>query len=193
MVKINKVYTRTGDDGTTGLGSGKRVPKYDLRVASFGTVDEANACIGLARLHTATEHPEVDAMLARVQNDLFDLGADLCTPDTGEDLGYEPLRIIATQVERLEADIDALNAPIKPLRSFILPGGSPAAAALHLARTVARRAERLIVELSQTENETVGAEAIKYINRVSDFLFVAGRAVNDNGEADVLWVPGKNR
>jgi cob(I)alamin adenosyltransferase len=193
MVKINKVYTRTGDDGTTGLGNGKRVPKYDLRVAAFGTVDEANACIGMARLHTASEHPELDAMLSRIQNDLFDLGADLCTPDTGEDLGYEPLRIIATQVERLEADIDALNALIKPLRSFILPGGSPAAAALHLARTVSRRAERLIVELSQAENETVGAEAIKYINRVSDFLFVAGRAVNDNGEADVLWVPGQNR
>ena len=193
MVKINKVYTRTGDDGTTGLGNGKRVPKYDLRVAAFGTVDEANACIGMARLHTASEHPELDAMLSRIQNDLFDLGADLCTPDTGEDLGYEPLRIIASQVERLEADIDALNASIKPLRSFILPGGSPAAAALHLARTVSRRAERLIVELSQAENETVGAEAIKYINRVSDFLFVAGRAVNDNGEADVLWVPGQNR
>lgn len=193
MVRLNKIYTRTGDDGTTGLGSGERRPKYDLRVASYGTVDEANACIGMARLHTASENPELDAMLGRIQNDLFDLGADLATPDTGEDLGYEPLRIVASQVARLEADIDALNKPIKPLRSFILPGGSPAAAALHLARTVARRAERLMVELSLKDGESVGPEAIKYINRVSDFLFVAGRAVNDNGEADVLWVPGKNR
>ena len=191
MVRINKVYTRTGDDGTTGLGNGERRPKSDLRVAAFGTVDEANACIGMARVHTATSHPELDAMLSRIQNDLFDLGADLATPDTGKDLGYEPLRIVASQVERLEADIDSLNAPIKPLRSFILPGGSPAAAALHLARTVSRRAERLMVELSQTE--TVGPEAIRYMNRVSDFLFVAGRAVNDNGESDVLWVPGQNR
>ena len=193
MVRINKVYTRTGDDGTTGLGSGERRPKYDLRIAAFGTVDEANACIGMARLHTATTHPEIDAMLGRVQNDLFDLGADLATPDTGEDLGYEPLRIVASQVTRLENDIDALNEPIKPLRSFILPGGSPAAAALHLARTVTRRAERMMVELSQKQGETVSREAVQYMNRVSDFLFVAGRAVNDNGESDVLWVPGQNR
>jgi len=193
MVRINKVYTRTGDDGTTGLGNGERRPKHDVRIAAFGTVDEANACIGMARLHTATSHPALDAMLGRVQNDLFDLGADLATPHTDKDLGYEPLRIIASQVERLEADIDSLNAPIKPLRSFILPGGSPAAAALHLARTVSRRAERLMVELSQREGETVGPEAIRYINRVSDFLFVAGRAVNANGESDVLWVPGQNR
>lgn len=193
MVKINKVYTRTGDNGTTGLGSGPRRLKHDLRVASYGTVDEANACIGMARLHTATSHPELDAMLSRIQNDLFDLGADLATPDTGETLSYEPLRIVASQVERLETDIDALNKPIKPLRSFILPGGSPAAAALHLARTVSRRAERIMVELSQKEGEVVSPEALKYINRVSDFLFVAGRAVNDNGESDVLWVPGQNR
>lgn len=193
MVKINKVYTRTGDDGTTGLGAGPRRPKHDLRIEAFGTVDEANACIGIARIHTATSHPEIDAMLSRVQNDLFDLGADLATPDTGEVLSYEPLRIIASQVARLENDIDALNKPIAPLRSFILPGGSPAAAALHLARTVSRRAERLMVELSQTEGEIVGGEALKYINRVSDFLFVAGRAVNDNGTNDVLWVPGQNR
>ncbi|SFJ30892.1 cob(I)yrinic acid a,c-diamide adenosyltransferase [Aerobium aerolatum] len=194
MVKINKVYTRTGDDGTTGLGAGPRRPKHDLRIEAFGTVDEANACIGMARIHTATSHPEIDAMLSRVQNDLFDLGADLATPDTGEVLfSYEPLRIIASQVARLENDIDALNKPIAPLRSFILPGGSPAAAALHLARTVSRRAERLMVELSQTEGEIVGGEALKYINRVSDFLFVAGRAVNDNGTTDVLWVPGQNR
>jgi cob(I)alamin adenosyltransferase len=193
MVVLNKIYTRTGDDGTTALGSGERRPKYDLRIAAYGTVDEANACIGMARIHTAQSHPELDAMLGRIQNDLFDLGADLATPDTGEDLGYEPLRIIASQVERLEADIDAINKPIKPLRSFVLPGGSPAAAALHLARTVARRAERLMVELSHKEGEKVSAEAIKYMNRVSDFLFVASRAVNDNGDSDVLWVPGKNR
>lgn len=193
MVVLNKIYTRTGDNGTTALGSGERRPKYDLRVASYGTVDEANACIGMARLHTASTHVEIDAMLGRIQNDLFDLGADLATPDTGKDLGYEPLRIVASQVARLEADIDALNRNIKPLRTFVLPGGSPAAAALHLARTVARRAERLMVELSLKEGETVGAEAIKYVNRVSDFLFVAARAVNDNGESDVLWVPGQNR
>jgi cob(I)alamin adenosyltransferase len=193
MVRLNKIYTRTGDDGTTGLGSGERRAKHDLRVASYGTVDEANACIGMARIHTAASHPEIDAMLMRVQNDLFDLGADLATPDTGKDLGYEPLRIVASQVKRLEADIDQLNKPIKPLRSFILPGGSPAAAALHLARTVARRAERMMVELSQREAEIVGPDAICYINRVSDFLFVAARAVNDNGENDVLWVPGQNR
>lgn len=193
MVVLNKIYTRTGDDGTTALGSGERRPKYDLRIAAYGTVDEANACIGMARIHTAQSHPELDAMLGRIQNDLFDLGADLATPDTGENLGYEPLRIIASQVERLEADIDAINKPIKPLRTFVLPGGSPAAAALHLARTVARRAERLMVELSHKEGEKVSAEAIKYMNRVSDFLFVASRAVNDNGDSDVLWVPGKNR
>lgn len=193
MVVLNKIYTRTGDDGTTGLGSGERRPKFDLRVSAYGTVDEANACIGIARVHTAPDHATIDAMLARIQNDMFDLGADLATPDTGADPGYEPLRIVASQVARLEADIDALNKPIKPLRTFVLPGGSPAAAALHLARTVARRAERLMVQLSMTEGETVGPDAIRYINRASDFLFVAARAVNDNGESDVLWVPGKNR
>lgn len=193
MVKLNKIYTRKGDDGTTGLAVGARRLKSDLRVAAYGTVDEANACIGMARVHTAASHPEIDAMLARVQNDLFDLGADLSTPDTGETLVYEPLRIVASQVARLEADIDALNAKLSPLRSFILPGGSPAAAALHLARTVSRRAERLMVRLKQEPDEKVGDEAIQYINRVSDFLFVAARAVNDNGAADVLWVPGQNR
>ncbi|MEO3389315.1 cob(I)yrinic acid a,c-diamide adenosyltransferase [Mesorhizobium sp. CAU 1741] len=193
MVVLNKIYTRTGDDGTTALGSGERRVKFDLRISSYGTVDEANACIGMARLHTAQSHPELDAMLGRIQNDLFDLGADLATPETGADLGYEPLRIVAAQVERLEADIDAVNKNIKPLRSFVLPGGSPAAAALHLARTVARRAERLMVELSLKDGEIVSAEAIKFMNRVSDFLFVASRAVNDNGERDVLWVPGQNR
>ncbi|HEU4987315.1 MAG TPA: cob(I)yrinic acid a,c-diamide adenosyltransferase [Rhizobiaceae bacterium] len=193
MVKLNKIYTRKGDDGTTGLAAGGRRLKSDLRVSAYGTVDEANACIGMARVHTAASHPEIDAMLARVQNDLFDLGADLSTPDTGETLPYEPLRIVASQVARLEADIDRLNARLNPLRSFILPGGSPAAAALHLARTVSRRAERLMVKLKQEPDEKVGDEAIQYINRVSDFLFVAARAVNDNGAADVLWVPGQNR
>jgi cob(I)alamin adenosyltransferase len=191
MVKLNKIYTRTGDKGTTGLGTGDRRSKADLRIEAFGTVDEANSCIGLARLHTAAAHPEIDAMLARIQNELFDLGADLCVPDDGKPLDYEPLRIIASQVKRLEADIDRLNKAMKPLKSFILPGGSSAAAALHLARTTARRAERLMVALAQ--KETIGAEALKYINRLSDFLFVAARAVNDNGNADVLWVPGQSR
>ncbi len=193
MVKLNKIYTRTGDDGTTGLGTGARVAKFDLRVAAFGTVDEANACIGMARLHTGREHPDLDALLSRVQNDLFDLGADLATPDDGRKLKYEPLRIVASQVERLEADIDRLNADLDPLRSFVLPGGSPAAAALHLARTVARRAERLMSELAARADQHVNPEALKYINRVSDLLFVAARVVNDNGKADVLWVPGQNR
>lgn len=193
MVKLNKIYTRTGDDGTTGLGSGERRLKSDVRVDAYGTVDEANSCIGLARPHTAEAHAEIDAMLGRIQNDLFDLGADLAMPDTGKPLGYEPLRIVAAQVVRVEQDIDALNANLQPLRSFVLPGGSPAAAALHIARTVARRAERLMVELAQKEGEHVNPEGLKYINRVSDFLFVAARAVNDNGKRDVLWVPGKNR
>ncbi|MBE1207466.1 cob(I)yrinic acid a,c-diamide adenosyltransferase [Aminobacter carboxidus] len=193
MVKLNKIYTRTGDDGTTGLGSGERRLKSDLRVEAYGGVDEANACIGLARVHTASQHPDIDAMLFRIQNDMFDLGADLSTPDTGKDLGYEPLRIIASQTARIEADIDALNAGLEPLRSFVLNGGSPAAAALHLARTVARRAERVMVALAQDPNEHVNPEGIRYINRVSDLLFVAARVVNDNGKADVLWVPGKNR
>jgi len=193
MVILNKIYTRTGDDGTTALGTGERRPKYDLRIASYGTVDEANACIGLARLHTKEVHPELDAMLGRIQNDLFDLGAELATPDNGQDLGYEPLRIVDSQVRRLEGDIDAVNKGIRPLRTFVMPGGSPAAAALHLARTVSRRAERMIVELSLREGEKVGEPAMRYINRVSDFLFVAARAVNDRGESDVLWVPGQNR
>lgn len=193
MVKLNKIYTRTGDNGTTGLGTRERRLKSDLRIAAFGTVDEANACIGMARIHTARDNPEIDAMLAAIQNDLFDLGADLATPDNGEKLEYEPLRIVHSQVERLERDIDALNAHLAPLRSFVLPGGTPAAAALHLARTVARRAERLMVELKAKPEEIVGEEALRYINRVSDFLFVASRAVNDNGGRDVLWVPGQNR
>jgi cob(I)alamin adenosyltransferase len=193
MVKLNKIYTRTGDDGTTGLGNGERRLKHDLRVEAYGTVDEANSCIGLARLHTEKAFPELDAMLMRIQNDLFDLGADLATPDTGQTLPYEPLRIIDSQVSRLEADIDQLNANLAPLRSFVLPGGSPASAALHLARTVARRAERYMVELAQKPHEAVTPAAQKYINRVSDVLFVAARVVNDNGSRDVLWVPGHNR
>ncbi|RWC28960.1 cob(I)yrinic acid a,c-diamide adenosyltransferase [Mesorhizobium sp.] len=193
MVKLNKIYTRTGDDGTTGLGTGERRLKSDLRVDAYGTVDEANACIGLARVHTAATHPAIDAMLSRIQNDLFDLGADLAVPDDGKPLGYEPLRIIAVQTDRVEKDIDLLNKQLQPLKSFVLNGGTPAAAALHLARTVARRAERLMVALAQDPREHVNRDGLKYINRVSDFLFVAARAVNDNGNADVLWVPGKNR
>ena len=193
MVKLNKIYTRTGDDGTTGLVNGERRVKSDLRIEAFGTVDEANACIGLARLHTTRDHPEIDGMLERIQNDLFDLGADLATPPSTRIEGYEPLRIVANQVARVEADIDALNAGLEPLRSFVLPGGSPAAAALHLARTVARRAERAMVAANAVEGENIGAEALQYINRVSDFLFVAARAVNGMGSRDVLWVPGANR
>lgn len=193
MVRLNKIYTRTGDDGSTGLGTGERRSKADLRVEAYGTVDEANACIGMARLHTGAAHPAIDAMLSRIQNDLFDLGADLAVPDDGKPLEYEPLRIIASQVERVETDIDLLNKDLQPLKSFILNGGTPAAAALHLARTVTRRAERVMVALAQNPDEQVGAEALKYINRLSDFLFVAARTVNDNGKSDVLWVPGKNR
>jgi cob(I)alamin adenosyltransferase len=193
VVKLNKIYTRTGDDGTTGLGTGERRLKSDLRVDAYGTVDEANACIGLARVHIAVGHPSIDAMLGRIQNDLFDLGADLAVPDDGKPLGYEPLRITALQTDRVERDIDLLNKDLQPLKSFVLNGGTPAAAALHLARTVARRAERIMVALAQDPGEHVNREAMKYINRVSDFLFVAARAVNDNGNADVLWIPGKNR
>lgn len=194
MVKLNKIYTRTGDEGTTGLGTGARVPKHALRIAAYGTVDEANSVIGVVRLHLSGDDGRiVDDMLFRIQNDLFDLGADLCVPDTGEDLGYEPLRVTADQVKRLEDEIDQLNAVLAPLKSFVLPGGTPAAAHLHVARTVSRRAERLMVELASGEDEPVSAAALQYINRLSDFLFVAGRYVNDRGAGDVLWVPGKNR
>lgn len=193
MVKLNKIYTRTGDDGTTGLGSGERRLKSDPRVEAYGTVDEANACVGIARIHTVSAHPMIDAMLSRIQNDLFDLGADLAVPDSGKPLDYEPLRIVASQTKRVEDDIDLLNRNLAPLRSFVLNGGTPAAAALHLARTVARRAERVMVDLASNPAEHVNPEGIRYINRVSDFLFVAARTVNDNGNADVLWVPGKNR
>ncbi len=192
MVKLNKIYTKTGDDGTTGLVSGPRRLKHDLRVEAYGTIDETNSAIGIARLHT-TEMTALDGMLARIQNDLFDLGADLSTPETDEPPAYEPLRIIESQVERLEHDIDALNAGLQPLTSFILPGGHPAAAHLHLARTIARRGERLMVALSRSEGERVGAPALRYVNRLSDFLFVAARHANDGGRADVLWIPGKNR
>src|SRR5215469_3277616 len=192
MVVLNRIYTRTGDDGTTALGSGERRPKYDLRVAAYGTVDEVNAAIGMARLHTGSDE-RIDAMLARIQNDLFDLGADLCSPEKGKGPGGERLTIVESQVTRLEQEIDALNDELNPLRSFVLPGGSPAAAALHVARTVCRRAERMIVELSQRPEEPVSAAVIKYVNRLSDFLFVASRYVNDKGARDVLWVPGKNR
>jgi len=193
VVKLNKIYTRTGDDGTTALVTGERRPKSDLRIAAYGTVDETNACVGMARIHTAGSHPTIDEMLARIQNDLFDLGADLATPDMEGNGNPGALRIVAGQVERLEREIDTLNAALTPLRSFVLPGGSPAAASLHLARTVSRRAERLMVELASCAGEHVSAQALQYINRLSDFLFVASRAVNANGKADVLWVPGGNR
>ncbi|WP_439575434.1 cob(I)yrinic acid a,c-diamide adenosyltransferase [Phreatobacter sp.] len=192
MVKLNRIYTRKGDDGSTGLAAGPRRLKSDLRVASYGDIDEANSIIGIARLHTAGDE-EVDAMLMRIQNDLFDLGADLATPETGEDLVYEPLRIVEAQVKRLETEIDRLNGELSPLKSFILPGGSPAAAHLHLARTVARRAERLMVDLARKDGEAVSKPALKYVNRLSDFLFVAARYLNDRGRADVLWVPGGSR
>jgi cob(I)alamin adenosyltransferase len=195
MVVLSKIYTRTGDDGSTALGSGERVKKSHLRIHAYGTVDEANASIGVARQHTrALLYAELDRRLALIQNDLFDLGADLCCPDSGANLGYEPLRIVAGQVERLEADIDELNSEIKPLRSFVLPGGHPAAAALHVARTVCRRAERHMVELAALPDQHVSPEAMRYINRLSDFLFVASRFVNAlDGQGDVTWVPGKTR
>jgi len=191
MVTLSKIYTRGGDKGQTSLGGGERVAKHSLRVAAYGTADEANAVIGIVRLHT---DGEADAMLARIQNDLFDLGADLCTPEGAErrtkDQGGA-LRVTAEQIERLEREIDAMNEKIEPLTSFILPGGTPAGAYLHLARTVARRCERLLTELS--EHETVTAEAIMYVNRLSDHLFVLARHANDDGRDDVLWVPGANR
>jgi cob(I)alamin adenosyltransferase len=192
MVVLNRIYTRTGDDGTTALGSGERRPKYDLRVAAYGTVDEVNAVIGIARLHAGGDG-ELDGMLARIQNDLFDVGADLCLPDKGKGPGGARLDVTELQVEWLERQIDHLNAELAPLRSFILPGGGAAAAYLHLARTVCRRAERLMVELKDRPGESVTAAAIKYVNRLSDFFFVAARFTNDKGAADVLWVPGQNR
>lgn len=195
MVVLNKIYTRTGDKGATALGTGERRPKNDFRVEAYGAVDEANSAIGLARVSTAMD-PEcarVDAMLLCVQNDLFDLGADLCVPLSDAAPGREPLRIVQSQVDRLEREIDELNADLTPLLSFVLPGGSPAAAALHLSRAIARRAERRIVSLAQRPGEIVGEPALKYVNRLSDFLFVAARHVNRRGQGDVLWVPGQNR
>ncbi|MGO8737891.1 cob(I)yrinic acid a,c-diamide adenosyltransferase [Rhodoblastus sp.] len=191
MVKLNKIYTRTGDDGSTGLADGERRAKCDARVEAYGDVDETNSAIGLARL-AAAALPELDAMLERIQNDLFDLGADLATPPSEKPLGYEPLRIAATQVVRLEQEIDALNARLSPLRSFVLPGGAPAAAALHLARAISRRAERRMVALAAS-GESVGEPALHYINRLSDFLFVAARIANNDGAGDILWKPGQNR
>ena len=193
MVQLTKIYTRGGDAGDTSLGSGNRVAKHDLRVSAYGTVDEANAVIGLARLNTR-DIPDTDAMLGRIQNDLFDLGADLCTPEgdaraAGKDEGA--LRIVAAQVERLEAEIDAINVGLAPLSSFILPGGTPAAAQLHQARTVVRRAERLMTKLAS--REAVNTDALKYVNRLSDHLFVLARALNNSGTADILWEPGQTR
>jgi cob(I)alamin adenosyltransferase len=193
MVVLNKIYTKTGDDGTTALGTGERRPKDDLRIEAYGTVDEANAAIGVARAELSTEYAELDQMLAAIQNDLFDLGAELATPDDGKPRKGEPLRIVQSQVERIERDIDRLNAELQPLRSFVLPGGSRAAAALHLARTIVRRAERLMVTLARDEPGGVGKPAMIYMNRLSDFLFVASRWVNKRGEGDVLWAPGKHR
>jgi len=194
MVRLTRIYTRGGDNGETSLGDGSRVAKHALRVEAYGTVDEANAAIGLARLYTADD-PEADAMLGRIQNDLFDLGADLCTPEEGRRAANQhkegALRIVAAQIERLEREIDAINAALPPLESFILPGGSAAAAHLHLARTVTRRAERLVCALAVAEK--VNPEAVKYLNRLSDHLFVLGRHLNDNGASDVLWQPGATR
>jgi cob(I)alamin adenosyltransferase len=190
MVVLNRIYTRTGDDGTTALGTGERRPKYDLRVSAYGTVDETNAAIGVARLHLSGA-AELDRMLGLIQNDLFDLGADLAVPQ--REGKAERLRVLPTQVERLERDIDTLNGELAPLTSFVLPGGTPAAAYLHLARTICRRAERIMVELAVQPGETVSETAIQYMNRLSDFLFVASRFRNNKGGADVLWVPGQNR
>jgi cob(I)alamin adenosyltransferase len=192
MVVLNKIYTRTGDDGTTALGTGERRKKYDLRISAYGTLDEVNAAIGIARLHTADD-VALDAALCRIQNDLFDVGADLCTPGKGRGPGGARLTVTAPQVTWLESEIDRLNADIAPLKSFILPGGSPAAAYLHLAPTVCRRAERLIAELQDKADESVTPEVLKYVNRLSDYLFVAARHANDKGMRDVLWKPGQNR
>ena len=194
MVVLNRIYTRTGDKGETALGSGQRLSKAHLRIQAYGTVDETNATLGVVRLHTGDATlAKLDAMLARIQNELFDLGADLCVPDTAEKLAYEPLRIIATQHERLEREIDELNEELEPLRSFVLPGGNAAAAHLHVSRTVCRRAERLMVELKSHAGEHVSESALTYINRLSDFLFVASRWANAKTTGDILWVPGKTR
>jgi cob(I)alamin adenosyltransferase len=194
MVVLNRIYTRTGDDGTTALGTGERRKKYDLRIACYGTIDETNAALGIVRVYTPKD-VEIDAMLGRIQNDLFDLGADLCTPATAKGKGPGGARLTVTeaQVTRLEAEIDRLNATLAPLRSFVLPGGTPAAAHLHIARTICRRAERMMAELADQAGEDVSPAALKYANRLSDFLFVASRYANQKGAGDVLWVPGENR
>src|SRR6266567_3042989 len=192
MVVLNRIYTRTGDDGSTALGTGERRRKYDLRVAAYGTVDEVNAVIGIARLHAADDR-DLNSMLTRIQNDLFDVGADLCMPDKGKGPGGARLDVTDAQVEWLERQIDRLNDELAPLKSFILPGGSAAAAYLHLARTVCRRAERLMVELRDKPGEHVTPPSLKYVNRLSDFFFVAARFTNRKGAADVLWAPGQNR
>jgi len=192
MVTLNRIYTRTGDKGLTRLSTGQPVSKASLRVEAYGGVDETNAFIGVARQHTKAD-AELDALLERIQNDLFDLGADLATPEQNEKPEWEPLRVVDSQVERLEREIDAMNARLSPLTSFVLPAGSPASAALHVARTVCRRAERKLVELIGTEGEIVGEPALRYLNRLSDLLFVAARRANDDGAADVLWKPGATR
>ena len=194
MVVLNKIYTKTGDNGTTALGSGERRKKYDLRVSAYGTVDETNSCIGLARLGLAEIAPEMDAALSRIQNDLFDLGADLCVPENNEQDSKNCLRINNEQVIRLEKEIDLLNAELLPLKSFILPGGSKASSYLHIARTVSRRAEREMITVNQVEIKKIGSPALKYINRLSDLLFVASRYANLKlNKDDILWVPGANR
>jgi cob(I)alamin adenosyltransferase len=190
VVKLDKIYTRAGDGGRTRLATGEEVEKWSLRVESYGAVDETNSAIGVARLHTQTD-ATLDPILGRIQNDLFDLGADLATPERDTPLKFEALRIVPAQVTRLEQEIDALNDPIPPLTTFVLPGGSEAAAHLHMARTICRRAERLIAQLAATEN--VSPSALHYANRLSDLLFVAARWANDKGRSDLLWVPGKNR
>jgi cob(I)alamin adenosyltransferase len=192
MVTLNRIYTRTGDKGLTRLSTGQPVSKASLRVEAYGGVDETNAFIGVARQHTKDD-AELDALLERIQNDLFDLGADLATPEQNGKPDWEPLRVVDSQVERLEREIDAMNARLSPLTSFVLPAGSPAAAALHVARTVCRRAERGLVELMAVEGEIVGEPALRYLNRLSDLLFVAARRANDDGAADVLWKPGATR
>jgi len=192
MVRLNRIYTRTGDDGTTALTNGERRSKSDLRVAAYGTIDETNAAIGMARAALRAEESGLDAILSRIQNDLFDLGADLATPAHAA-RGDGALRVVQSQVDRLEAEIDQLNEKLSPLKSFVLPGGTPAAAALHLARTVSRRAERLMVALAAAPGELIDEPAMRYINRLSDLLFVASRAANRDGADDVMWVPGKNR
>jgi len=192
MVTLNRIYTRTGDKGLTRLSTGQPVSKASSRVEAYGGVDETNAFIGVARQHTKDD-AELDALLERIQNDLFDLGADLATPEQNEKPDWEPLRVVDSQVERLEREIDAINARLSPLTSFVLPAGSPAAAALHVARTVCRRAERRVVDLMAVEDEIVGEPALRYLNRLSDLLFVAARRANADGAADVLWRPGATR